>query len=436
MRLETDAQTLEDLRIFGKGEQPGIFDLYNDTQTRGGEKLLREMFRNPLSDVQAINHRRDIFAYFSEHKLAFPVDGSLLDTAEKYTAGTKDAGGVRQVSMNDKDIENGVTAIIQLTQKLKVFVDTDVVKASVPFAGEREAMAEILDSDVLQPVLREKNSAKISYSAMTAFDALFKSKGQVKIERLLELVYLLDVYLSVARVAVKHRFCFPKTHEKGSRILSVEGLFHPELKKPVVNDIAMKDHLSLVFLTGANMAGKSTFLRSIGTATFLAHMGFPVAAREMEFSIMDGLYTTVNLPDNLGIGASHFYAEVLRVKKIASELNKGKKLFVIFDELFRGTNVKDAHEATVAVAIGFARHQESRFIISSHIVEAAEQLGLEPGVDFLFLPTRMNGVTPEYTYTLERGVTDDRHGMLIIRSEGILDILKNGKKGKVYSEAR
>src|SRR6185295_7447432 len=110
------------------------------------------------------------------------------------------------------------------------------------------------------------------------------------------------------------------------------------------------------------------------TAVYIAHMGFPVAAKSMEFSVFDGIYTTINLPDNLGIGASHFYAEVLRVKKMASELNSGKSLFIIFDELFRGTNVKDAHEATVAVTNAFAGNKTSMFIISSHIVEAGEAL--------------------------------------------------------------
>jgi DNA mismatch repair ATPase MutS len=159
-------------------------------------------------------------------------------------------------------------------------------------------------------------------------------------------------------------------------------------------------------------------------------MGFPVAASSMEFSVMDGLYTTVNLPDNLGIGASHFYAEVMRVKKIATELHAGKALFVLFDELFRGTNVKDAEEATIAVTQGFSAHRNSLFIISSHIMEAGEALGNNNHMRFLYLPTRMNGHTPEYTYTLEEGITDDRHGMIIIRNEGILEILKNGKKNE------
>jgi DNA mismatch repair ATPase MutS len=134
------------------------------------------------------------------------------------------------------------------------------------------------------------------------------------------------------------------------------------------------------------------------------------------------------LPDNLGIGASHFYAEVLRVKKVATELGRGKSLFVLFDELFRGTNVKDAHEATVAITSAFAGKKDSLFIISSHIVEAGEDLRQRSNIGFLYLPTRMNGHVPEYTYTLERGITDDRHGMIIIRNEGILETLKNGRR--------
>jgi len=68
------------------------------------------------------------------------------------------------------------------------------------------------------------------------------------------------------------------------------------------------------------------------------------------------------------------------------------------------------------------------FIISSHIVEAGEELKQKSNIGFHYLPTRMNGTVPEYTYTLERGITDDRHGMIIIRNEGILDTLATGKK--------
>ncbi len=75
-------------------------------------------------------------------------------------------------------------------------------------------------------------------------------------------------------------------------------------------------------------------------------MGFPVPASGMEFSVQSGMFTTINLPDNINMGYSHFYAEVMRVKKVAESGGILKNLIVIFDELFRGTNVKDAYEAT------------------------------------------------------------------------------------------
>ena len=92
---------------------------------------------------------------------------------------------------------------------------------------------------------------------------------------------------------------------------------------------------------------------------------------------------------------------------MATELNTGGSFFILFDELFRGTNVKDAHEATVAVMEGFALQRSSMFIVSSHIVEAGADLRQQSNIDYLYLPTRMNNHVPEYTYTLEKGITDD-----------------------------
>jgi DNA mismatch repair ATPase MutS len=215
--------------------------------------------------------------------------------------------------------------------------------------------------------------------------------------------------------------------EREAHTIVLKGLYHPALAHPVSNSIHITPENNIVFLTGANMAGKSTFMKSFGIAMYLGHMGFPVAAAEMSFSVLDGLFTTINLADNLGMGASHFYAEVLRVKKVAEELNRGRNLLVIFDELFRGTNVKDAYEATIAITAAFACRRNSIFIISTHIIEAGEVLRQRcDNIGFLFLPTRMEGTKPVYTYQLERGITDDRHGMVIIRNEGILDILEHG----------
>ena len=131
------------------------------------------------------------------------------------------------------------------------------------------------------------------------------------------------------------------------------------------------------------------------------------------------------------MGASHYYAEVLRVKEVAAELRSGKQLFVIFDELFRGTNVKDAYDATVALSRAFCGKRDSQFIISTHIMEAGELLQKENiSIKYQYLPTEMKGAIPVYTRILKNGITADRQGMIIIQNEGILEMLDAGIKEK------
>lgn len=429
MHLQTDEQTIDDLRLFSKKDIVGIYEIYNMACTRGGEALLQDMFRHPLTAVTSIRKRCDIIRHFAQARIDFPFNGSLFDLAEKYFSHPEQTSGRSgQGELGEKDIQNGVAAVLELIQRVKMFISTDAVTNNTSFAPQREEMEGLLSDPVFAPVFRENLKSKLSFAANAAFDNLLRIREREKVKSVLHFVYELDVYISVAQVANKYNFIFPTPLEKGSNELKLEGLYHPALKQPIANDVEMGLSQRVIFLTGANMAGKSTFLRSLSTVMYLAHMGFPVAASKMEFPVMDGIYTTINLPDNLGIGASHFYAEVLRVKKVATELSAGKKLFVVFDELFRGTNVKDAHEATVEVTKAFTSKTASRFIISSHIVEAGEDLQQQKGIGFLYLPTRMNGHTPEYTYRLEQGITGDRHGMIIIQNEKILDILKNGKR--------
>lgn len=429
MLLRTDEQTITDLGIFGKRNGSGIYDIYNHVHTRGGESLLEQMFRQPLSDQDAINKRSSIIAHFSGLRSRFPYNASLFDIVEKYLSGPDEKQQLFSGSvLGEREIQQGVSAIIQLFHITKDFIGKKEIKEMGSWSDEREDISELLMTPAFHPVWQEQSGGKLSYAATTAFDALFRVNQKRQLESLLQYLYKLDIYLSIAKTATEQQFIFPKALPNGSPVLHLEGVYHPSLKEAVGNDISMDANENVLFLTGANMAGKSTFLRAVSTALYLAHMGFPVAARWMEFSVMDGIYTTINLPDNLGIGASHFYAEVLRVKKMVTELRSGRSYFILFDELFRGTNVKDAHEATVAVMRGFAGKRRSLFIVSSHIVEAGEQLQEKKQINYRYLPTRMNGHTPEYTYKLERGITDDRHGMIIIRNEGILDILQNGTK--------
>ena len=445
MLFTTDKQTQEDLNIYGKQGTDSILSLFNRTSTLNGARILEEMFNYPLSDAEAINKRSGAICYLRVVQAVFPFSSELFDRAEQYLANTDERSKLsaerpsleKQLTSlvaddaNYKQIVNGINAVMEIIKVLDSFLKNDLVQAGSPFKSDPDTIniGTLLIAEPISLLLQEDSRGKFSREKLATYDMLLRFRHRGTIQRILRYIYQLDVYMTVAKVATERNFIFPKALPKEEHVIKIEGFYHPQLKHAVPNTLDITPDNNVVFLTGANMAGKSTFMKSLGIAMYLAHMGFPVAAKKLEFSVLDGIYTTINLPDNLGIGASHFYAEVLRIKKMAKELSTGKNIFVIFDELFRGTNVKDAYEATIAITSAFAIKRNSVFVISTHIIEAGEILKERcANISFKYLPTRMKGTIPEYTYTLETGITDDRHGMIIINNEGILELLKKGKE--------
>lgn len=438
----TDAQTIADLGVFGKGAQDSVYNLFNGTRTRGGAQVLEELFNNPLSSAEAINTRSGIIEYFAKHTIRFSFEPEWFDSIEQYLmerdertrvpAGQQSLGQkVSSLVATDalfRNIRNGVAAAIVLLQELKSFVNQAAVIGCVAYAGEREAILNLLSHKAFNLIWEQPRTNKLSNEQLSGYDAILRFSHYQELIKLLRYIYYLDVYITAGKVGREKGFAFPRAISSNTCQVSINGFYHPLLKNAVPNELEITPAGNVIFLTGANMAGKSTLMKSFGINMYLAHMGFPLAAKELTFSVLDGIYTTINLPDNLGMGISHFYAEVLRLKKIAKELSQSKKLLVIFDELFRGTNVKDAYEGTVAVTKAFARKHQAVFLLSTHITEAGDVLKKEcPNVQFKYLPTRMEETRPVYTYKLEPGITADRHGMIIINNERILEILKEGK---------
>ena len=176
-------------------------------------------------------------------------------------------------------------------------------------------------------------------------------------------------------------------------------------------------------MTGPNMAGKSTYMKSVGIAVYLAHIGFPVPAGRMELSIFKGLSMTINLSDNISLGYSHYYSEVMRVKQVGEQIAALRDMVVIFDELFRGTNVKDAYDASLAVISAFAGLNRSMFVISTHILEVASHLEYREKIDFRFFEIENNDGRFYYTYRLKPGVSAERIGMYILNRERVVETI-------------
>jgi len=442
MSFSADKQTTDDLNLLGKYKPGSVYSLFNTVKTKGGERLLDELFRSPLSDHRAINSRSDIFRYLSANPVSFPFTGGQIALVGDYLGMGGSGNGLAmavsvgrlrllETAVNDKRyavIREGVAATVGFLQDCRDFIGRfDAANAPALLTGKWMAARTILDDQRLKGLPVQQDVGTLSWFRLAALHHLFMSVLQDSLTRLLDILYHLDLYIAVSRVAAEKGFSYAHALPEEDYIVHAEELRHPCLDKAVGNPVLLDRHRNVIFLTGANMAGKSTFMKSFGIALYLAHMGFPVAAKDMVFSVKDGIYTSINVPDNLSMGYSHFYAEVQRVKSIAGSVGASKSLLVIFDELFKGTNVKDAYDATLAITAAFAEYRNCAFVISTHIIEVGEVLrGKYDNLQFLYLPTVMEGRTPRYTYKVTEGITSDRHGMMIIEQEGILDIIAGG----------
>lgn len=440
MSFVIDKQTLDDLGVFSHGGNASLYGMFNVTHTRGGAQLLEEMFMQPLNDCAKIESRAAAIDYFRRQGTAFPFKGPWFDAAEHYLADTDRRKMVnpdenalqkkmRRIMKTDTEFQmlhNGILSLVDILTTFDDFVGTLDAPEFAQYAGR---IRELLGNPALRPVKDEKGARKLSMRKVAELDKILRYELRGDILKLLHYIHILDIYLSVAGVAAERGYVKATALPAEANLLEADGLFHPQLAAPVANSIGINVTNNIIFLTGANMAGKSTFMKSLGTAVFLAHVGFPVPARSMRFSVRNGMYSSINLPDNLAHGYSHFYAEVLRLKKVAGAVNHYGNMVVIFDELFRGTNVKDAYDATIAITEAFAHIKHCIFVISTHVIEAGEVLGQRCGnIDFVFFPTVMQGSAPVYPYTLSSGITADRHGMLIINNEGIVEIIRGGGK--------
>ncbi|QEC45693.1 MutS-related protein [Pseudobacter ginsenosidimutans] len=437
MSFKIDKQTLEELNLLGKFRQGSVYHLFNKVKTRGGEKLLDDMFHHPLLEETAINKRSAVFRFFQESKLQFPFDVMQINQMREYL----DGGAKKNAAMALADvfikkilsnltrderfrkIVQGLQATIVTLKKTAVFLET-IQGANNVFEDRIKAAKSVLSSKQIEKLLNIDIYQDLPVSTIANFDHLLKNRLAKEMQEIMQFIYEVDLNIAVGNVAEVRGFTYAKALPAERNLLSAANLSHPCLDGAVGNNIRMSGTRNVIFLTGANMAGKSTLMKSVGIVLYLAHMGFPVSAAEVEFSVREGMYTSINVADNIGLGYSHFYAEVVRVKQAAEAAATGGRLLLMFDELFKGTNVKDAYDGTLAVTKAFADYTECLFVVSTHIIEVGEALEGSSNIRFTYMPTVMEGSRPRYTYKLQEGITEDRQGMMIIRNEGILELLQ------------
>jgi DNA mismatch repair ATPase MutS len=158
----------------------------------------------------------------------------------------------------------------------------------------------------------------------------------------------------------------------GAPSFSAKALSHPliDRSRVVPNDLTLDGAGSVLLLSGSNMSGKSTLLRSVGLSVVMARAGAPVAAQSLSLSDFD-LLTSVRLVDSLAAGTSHFYAEILRLKAIVDRAGQDRPVLYLLDEVLHGTNSKERFLGAMAV-IRWLAEKSAMGIVTTHDLALAE----------------------------------------------------------------
>jgi DNA mismatch repair protein MutS len=231
--------------------------------------------------------------------------------------------------------------------------------------------------------------------------------------------FLFEAWLSIAITARKAGFTPARFIDKGIRLT---GFFHPFLKNPVKNSIHIDKNVFV--LTGPNMSGKSTLLRSISLCIFLARLGLPVPASACELFFADDINVFINTHDNLNSGYSHFMTEILNLKDSLVAAQEEKQVFAVFDELFSGTNVDDALNILTITINGLKKFNNSFFLLSTHFYKLKElHVDEMSHAAFYYVDSFLENGVPKFTYQVKAGWSDIKFGSILFEREGLIQLL-------------
>lgn len=435
--MQIDATTLHDLGITNKEAAQSVLNLLDFTESSIGNHYLRTFLSKPLENIAQIKEQQSIIQSIGEVESKWNLNiknGTIQLVATFYT--TRKALIPYPASAFNAIIykvfnPNSYNAVVFTAKHFQKFLKklftiwqsfTKEVVRTKKLAILLDNLERILKRDNFLPFIEMDHKLKPN-EALNLGHEMQVHKQEVM--QLVDTYGKLDAWRSLAIATNKYNFHFPELIESETPYIDGKNLFHPLLKKPIPYDVTLSEKENFLFLTGANMAGKSTFIKAVGLNVYFAHLGIGVPAESLKLSYFDGLFSNIQITDNILQGESYFFNEVKRIKDTAEKVNDEKKWLVLIDELFKGTNVRDAMRCSVAVINGFHKKRRSVFLLSTHLYEIEEEIKQFSNIQFKYFETKSINGELEFSYQLKNGVSNDRIGYLILEREGVINLLEN-----------
>lgn len=210
----------------------------------------------------------------------------------------------------------------------------------------------------------------------------------------------------------------PEILEDKTNDFEASNMGHPLISSNrVCNNLDFNSPTKVLLITGSNMSGKSTLLRTAGINLVLAYAGAPVCAKAFGASVMD-IHSCMRVSDDLGKSISSFYAELLRIKDILREAKEGKKVFFLLDEIFKGTNSRDRHTGA-RVLIDELSKTKSIGMVSTHDFELCDLEQKSPKIKNYHFEEYYKDNKIYFDYKLRNGVSTTRNAIYLMKMAGI-----------------
>jgi DNA mismatch repair protein MutS len=436
--MQIDNTTYNDLAVFQTGDEFSIFTKLDRTRTVGGRLQLFEFFNHPFSQLDKIRQTQEILQIILQYESEWAPtisNGTIMVMERFYETPldkipssndpvsarmyqllhAPDYGVARYSIGHFADFIRGMLSITRIREK----------HTCPPMLNSLlERAAKLLSPKVIHAIGEKKSGDKLQPAEVVEYGNFIRNHFKPSALTLIDIYGKLDAWYSMAVATREFNLRMPELHDSESPFIEIRALHHLLLPEAVAYDVGMNPQGNFFFLTGANMAGKSTFIKSVGAALFLAHLGMGVPADKMKVSLFDGILSNINVVDNLVKGESYFFNEVQRIKNTILQISDKKKWLVLIDELFKGTNVQDAMKCSSTVIKGLIKIKSSLFILSTHLYEIGEELKQYPNISFKYFETRVNGGQLEFPYQLKEGISNDRLGYLILEREKVVELLE------------
>ena len=243
------------------------------------------------------------------------------------------------------------------------------------------------------------------------------------IQRNADLIAILDVLQSLAQLAIDEQYCRPILKEeigleiRGGRHPVIEKMLHKNHQTYIANDACLNPEQQIILLTGANMAGKSSYLRQVALIVLMAHIGSFVPAESAIIGITDRIFTRVGAADDLSRGQSTFMVEMIEAANIIN--NASPRSLIIFDELGRGTSTYDGVSIAWAVLEHLAHKVKALTLFATHYHELIEVANEIPQArNYSIAVSEKNG-TIVFLRKVISGCVDRSYGIEVAKLAGL-----------------